>query len=84
MTEIIAMSQKELSRARTLALVAEGHVSLAEAAESMGVSERQACRLLGRFKEAGASGLALSLHRSLRYAKRHLASARGEGGSWDP
>lgn len=58
MTEIIALSQKELSRARVLALVAEGHVSLSEAGESMGVSERQARRLLGRFKEAGAAGLA--------------------------
>ncbi len=58
MTEIIALSQKELSRARILALVAEGHVSLAEAAESMGLSKRQARRLLGRFKEAGAAGLA--------------------------
>ena len=52
------MSQKELSRARILALVAEGHVSLTEAAESMDVSERQARRLLDRFKEAGAAGLA--------------------------
>ncbi len=52
------MSQKELSRARILALVAEGHVSLVEAAESMGVSERQAGRLSDRFKEAGAAGLA--------------------------
>ncbi len=58
MKEIIALSQKELSRARILALVAEGHVSLVEAAESMGVSERQARRLRGRFKEAGAAGLA--------------------------
>ena len=58
MKEIIALSQKELSRARILALVAEGHVSLVEAAESMDLSERQARRLLDRFKEAGAAGLA--------------------------
>ncbi len=58
MKEIIALSQKELSRARILALVADGHVSLVEAAKSMKVSERQARRLLGRFKEAGAAGLA--------------------------
>lgn len=58
MTEIIALSQKELSRARILTLVAEGHVSLVKAAESMGVSERQARRLLVRFKQAGAAGLA--------------------------
>ena len=58
MTEIIALSQKELSRARILTLVVEGHVSLAEAAESMGVSKRQARRLLVRFEKAGAAGLA--------------------------
>ncbi len=58
MTEIIALSQKELSRARILTLVVEGHVSVLEAAKSMGLSRRQARRLLGRFKEAGAAGLA--------------------------
>lgn len=54
MTEIIALSQKELSRTRVSTLVVEGHVLLAEAAESIGVSKRQARRLLARFKEAGA------------------------------
>jgi len=57
MKEIIALSQKELGRARILALVAAGHVSVAEASESMGVSQRQAGRLLSRFKAAGAAGL---------------------------
>ena len=52
MTEIIALSQKELSRARVLSLVTEGHLSSAEAAERMGVSERQASRLLKRFEES--------------------------------
>jgi transposase len=56
--EIIAMSQKELSRTRVLALVTEGHVLLPQAATSMGVSERQARRLLRRYEKAGAAGLA--------------------------
>lgn len=58
MKEIIALSQKELSRTRILALVAEDHVSLPEAATAMGVSNRQARRLLRRYEEAGAAGLA--------------------------
>ena len=58
MTEIIALSQKELSRTRILALVTDGHVSLPEAATAMGVSKRQARRLLRRFEKAGAAGLA--------------------------
>ncbi len=58
MTEIIALSQKELSRARILTLVEEGHLDLATAAESIGGSERQARRLLSRFKRSGAAGLA--------------------------
>ncbi len=39
MKEIIALSQKELSRARILALVAEGHVSLVEAESVREVSK---------------------------------------------
>lgn len=58
MTEIIALTQKELSRARVLALVTEGHLSVEEAAERMGVSDRQARRLLRRYEKSGAAGLA--------------------------
>lgn len=58
MTEIIALSQKELSRARILGLVTEGHLSVAAAAERMGLSPRQARRLLRRYEAGGAAGLA--------------------------
>ncbi len=58
MREIIALSQKELSRARVLALVTEGHLSVKEAAGRMGLSARQSRRLLRRYEKAGAAGLA--------------------------
>jgi transposase len=58
MTEIIALNQKELSRARVLALVTEGHLSVRKAAECMGLSRRQTRRLLRRYEAAGAAGLA--------------------------
>ena len=58
MMEIVALSAKELSRARVLSLVVEGHVSVEEASESLGVSPRQCRRLRRRFEEAGAAGLA--------------------------
>ncbi|MEE8524936.1 MAG: helix-turn-helix domain-containing protein [Thermoanaerobaculia bacterium] len=52
------MSQKELCRARVLALVTEGHLSAQAAAERMGLSPRQARRLLRRYEQNGAAGLA--------------------------
>lgn len=58
MTEIVALSQKELSRARMLAVVVEGHLSLTEAAGRMGLSVRHARRLLSRFESDGVAGLA--------------------------
>ncbi len=58
MTEIIVLNQKELSRARVLALVTEGHLLVKEAAGRMGLSARQTRRLLRRYEKAGAAGLA--------------------------
>ncbi|MCP3963730.1 MAG: helix-turn-helix domain-containing protein [bacterium] len=70
--EIIALSQKELSRARILALLTEGHVSLPEAATSMGVSKRQTRRLLRRFEKAGAAGLA---HGNCRFSRSSVQTS---------
>src|SRR5260370_32600362 len=57
MTEILAMSSRELSRATILRLVGEGHLTVTQAAQRMQVSLRQARRLLRRFEQAGAAGL---------------------------
>lgn len=61
MTEIFAMRPRELSRARMLALVEEGHLTLSAAAERMGVSVRQARRLRRRLEAAGPGALAHGL-----------------------
>ena len=55
--------------------MAEGHVSLMKAAESMGVSERQACGLMVRFKQSGAAGLAHG-NRDRPASNRLLAATR--------
>jgi transposase len=58
MMEIVALSQKELSRVQVLTLVGAGYLGVPEAAVRMGVSLRQARRLLRRFERSGAAGLA--------------------------
>lgn len=56
------MGEKDIRRAQIMAMVVEGKRSLAEAAEVMGVSYRQAKRILRRYREEGAPGL---VHRSV-------------------
>jgi len=55
--ERIAMSQRELSRLRVLTLAQDGHILVKEAARHMGLSPRQASRLLARYQSLGAQGL---------------------------
>jgi transposase len=70
--ETIRMSQRELSRAVALGLVAEGKWTVRQAAEQMGLSDRQARRLSRRFDQDGAAGIA---HRSRgRPAANRLAA----------
>jgi len=57
MTEILAMSQKELGRAVVVGLVRDGHLGCSQAAERLGLSLRQVRRLLRRFERAGPAGL---------------------------
>jgi transposase len=57
MTEILAVSSRELSRATILGLVAGKQMSLTAAAERLGVSLRQARRLQRRFEHGGAKAL---------------------------
>jgi len=55
---VVSMSEAELARVGVLGDVAAGRLSVAHAAGLMGVSRRQAFRLLRRFREGGASALA--------------------------
>lgn len=57
MGDIVSMSQEERGRHHALRMVSEGRISQKEAAVAMGVSYRQAKRLLKKFRERGAKGL---------------------------
>src|SRR6056297_2477510 len=58
----IPMGEKDIRRAQVMGMVVEGKRSIAEAAEVMGVSYRQAKRILRRYREEGGPGL---VHRSV-------------------
>jgi transposase len=58
----IPMGEKDIRRAQVMGMVVEGKRSIAEAAEVMGVSHRQAKRILRRYREEGAAGL---VHRNV-------------------
>src|SRR3954454_16869743 len=55
---VVSMSETELARVGVLGEVSAGRLSADHAAALMGVSRRQAFRLLRRFREGGASALA--------------------------
>jgi transposase len=55
---VVAMSETELARVGVLGEFSAGRLSADHAATLMGVSRRQAFRLLRRFREGGASALA--------------------------
>src|SRR5688500_12595025 len=55
--ETITMTVHEQARALVLTRVAAGELPAAEAARSLGCSERQVWRLLARFRTAGPAGL---------------------------
>lgn len=58
----IPMGERDIRRAQVMGMVVEGKRSIAEAAEVMGVSYRQAKRVLHRYREEGAAGL---VHRNV-------------------
>jgi transposase len=57
MQEILAMSQKERKRIKVLEQEVDGKLTVKQAAEIIGVSERQAYRLLSRYKTEGDKGV---------------------------
>jgi predicted DNA-binding transcriptional regulator YafY len=54
---VVTMSRKELTRLRVLIDVADGRLSVANAAGLMGVGRRQVYRLLDAFQTCGPEGL---------------------------
>ena len=57
MSDILAMSPKEVSRAQVLEQLKSKHIKQREAAEQLGVSVRQIKRLLKRYRQQGAKSL---------------------------
>jgi len=55
---LVLMSKRELSRIEVLARLNEGRIDASSAALLMRVSERQTYRLLQRFRDGGAAGIA--------------------------
>jgi transposase len=55
---VVAMSEAELARVGVLGEVVAGRLSVAHAADLVGISRRQVFRLLGRFRGGGAAALA--------------------------
>lgn len=57
MDKLLTMSEKELGRMEVIQRVEEKRLVQKEAAEILGVSERQIRRLIRRYRQGGASGL---------------------------
>ena len=55
--ELVPMSQRDLQRYHTLRLVVERRVTAAQAASSLGLSERHVWRLLARLRREGRRAL---------------------------
>ncbi len=70
---VVAMSEAELARVGALRDVAAGRLAVDHAAALMGVSRRQAFRLLRRFREGGPA--ALASRRRGRPSNRRLPAA---------
>jgi predicted DNA-binding protein (UPF0251 family) len=83
--EWIPMSQRELHRYHTLRLVLEGRITGAQAAASLGLSERHVWWLLARLRQEGRRALVhgnrgrpSGRQRSPALRQRILALARGQ------
>ena len=58
MEGILTLSKKEQNRLMVLNEVEKGKMVIREAAEMLGISERQGWRILAAYREEGAAGLA--------------------------
>ena len=76
MEERLTLTTQELKRLKVLAWIAGEQVTVMQAAELWGVSERQSWRLLARYRAEGAAGL---VHRNRgRPAPQRLPEAARE------
>ena len=57
MDKLLTMSEKELTRLDVMQRLGEKRLAQKEAAEMLGISTRQIRRLLGKYRQEGASGL---------------------------
>lgn len=55
---LVTMSDKELSRINVIQSVVEKRMRRRDAAQQLALTERQTQRLMNRFRESGAAGLA--------------------------
>src|SRR6476660_7881575 len=69
---VITMSREELTRLRVLVDIADGRLSVADAAGLIGVGRRQIYRLMDAFRARGADGL-ISRKRG-RFSNRALGA----------
>ena len=77
MEERLTLSSKELKRLKVLEMVLAEQVTVAEASRLLGVSERHGWRLLARYRQDGAAGLAHG-NRGRPSSHRLPAAVRGE------
>ena len=75
MNERLTLTTKELKRLKVLAWIEGEQMTVLQAAEMLGVSERQCWRLLARYRAAGAAGL-VHRNRGRPSAQRLPAAAR--------
>ena len=81
MEGLITLSAKEWDRAKVIQRVAEGGGAQAEAAERLGVSLRHVRRLLRRYRDEGAEGLA-SRRRGCPSSRKIADSVREQALDW--
>jgi transposase len=71
------MSTQELKRLKVVELIEAKHVTVAEGAALLGISERQLWRIVGRYRQAGAGGLVHG-NRNQPSPRRLSAAVRAE------
>ena len=77
MEERLTLAIKELKRLKVLEWVEAERMTVAEAAQMLGISERQGWRILARYRQAGGAGLVHG-NRGRRSPRRLAEAARAE------
>src|SRR5512141_3434287 len=77
MEERLTLTTKELKRLKVLELVEAERMTVVDAAQMLGISERQCWRIVARYRQAGAAGLTHG-NRGRPSARRLDEAARDE------